>query len=140
MHAVEQVNVISVPAPVRAASLTMHAIVHRQYGTPDVLALESIERPVPGDDDVLVRVHAAGASIGDHHVVTGKPYVIRLSPHGGVLRPRSRVPGMALSGRVEAVGAKVTTVRVGDDVYGDAPAGGFAEYAIVPAQRRAKAR
>jgi NADPH:quinone reductase-like Zn-dependent oxidoreductase len=101
------------------------------------LGLGTIERPVPGDDDVLVRVHAAGASIGDHHVVTGKPYVIRLSPHGGLLRPRGRVPGTALSGRVEAVGAKVTTVRVGDDVYGDAPAGAFAQYAIVPAQRLA---
>jgi NADPH:quinone reductase-like Zn-dependent oxidoreductase len=99
------------------------------------LGLGTIERPVPGDDDVLVRVHAAGASIGDHHVVTGKPYVIRLSPHGGLLRPRGRVPGTALSGRVEAVGAKVTTVRVDDDVYGDAPAGAFAQYAIVPAQR-----
>ena len=120
-----------------AVRVPMQAIVRRRYGTPDVLELGAIERPVPGDDDVLVRVHAAGASMGDHHVVTGKPYVIRLSPHGGMLRPRSRVPGMALSGRVEAVGAKVTTVRVGDEVYGDAPAGAFAEYAIVPAQRLA---
>jgi len=51
----------------------MHAIVHRRYGTPDVLTFETIERPVPGDDDVLIRVHAAGVSVGDHHVVTGKP-------------------------------------------------------------------
>ena len=95
-------------------------------------------RPAPGDDDVLVRVHAAGASIGDHHVVTGKPYVIRLSPHCGLLRPRSRGTGDgAFAGRVEAVGAKVTTLRAGDEVYGDAPAGAFAEYATVPAQRLA---
>ncbi|HEY4183447.1 MAG TPA: NAD(P)-dependent alcohol dehydrogenase [Polyangia bacterium] len=120
-----------------AASVPMHAIVHRRYGTPDVLELGEIERPVPGDDDVLVRVHAAAASIGDHHVVTGKPYVIRLSPHCGVRRPRSQVPGMALSGRVEAVGARVTTLRAGDEVYGDVPAGAFAEYAIVPAERLA---
>ena len=72
---------------VSAAALPMRAIVHRHYGTPDVLAFEEVERPVPGEDEVLVRVHAAGASIGDHHVVTGKPYVVRLSPHGGVLRP-----------------------------------------------------
>jgi NADPH:quinone reductase-like Zn-dependent oxidoreductase len=104
---------------------------------PDLLTFEEVERPIPGDDDVLVRVHAAGASIGDHHVVTGKPYVIRLNPHGGVLRPRRPVPGMALAGRVEAVGAKVTTLRPGDEVYGDAPAGAFAEYAVVPAQRLA---
>ena len=120
-----------------AVAAPMRAIVHRRYGAPDDLALEKVERPVPGNDEVLVRVHAAGASIGDHHVVTGKPYVIRLSPHCGVLRPRSLVPGMALAGRVEAVGAKVTTVRPGDDVYGDAPAGAFAEYAVVPAQRLA---
>jgi NADPH:quinone reductase-like Zn-dependent oxidoreductase len=86
---------------------------------------------------VLVRVHAAGASVGDHHVVTGKPYVARLSPQGGLLRPRQQVPGQALAGRVEAVGAKVTTFRPGDDVFGDVPAGAFAEYAVVPAQRLA---
>lgn len=121
----------------RAVTAPMHAIVRRRYGTPDILTLEQIERPVPDDEEVLVRVHAAGASIGDHHVVTGTPYVVRLSPHGGVLRPRSPVPGQAFAGRVEAIGAKVTTFRPGDDVYGDAPAGAFAEYAIVPAQRLA---
>jgi len=141
METIDNMNVtirpVLSPSVAEALSVPMRAIVHRQYGTPDVLALEEIERPVPGDDEVLVRVHAAAASIGDHHVVTGKPYVIRLSPHGGVLRPRSRVPGMALSGRVEAVGAKVTTLRAGDEVYGDAPAGAFAEYASVPAERLA---
>ncbi len=116
---------------------TMRAMVRRQYGAPQVLAFEELERPVPGELDVLVRVHAAGVSIGDHHVVTGTPFVIRLSPHGGLRRPRRPVPGMALAGRVEAVGAKVTTVRVGDDVFGEAPAGAFAEYAIVPADRLA---
>jgi NADPH:quinone reductase-like Zn-dependent oxidoreductase len=60
----------------------MHAIVHRRYGTPEVLAFEEIERPVPGDEDVLVRVHAAGATIGDHHIVTGRPYLCR-APEGG---------------------------------------------------------
>ena len=122
---------------VAAASVPMRAIVHRRYGTPDVLGFEEVARPVPGEEDVLVRVYAAGVSIGDHHVVTGKPYVIRLSPHCGVRRPLSQVPGMALAGRVEAVGAKVTTVRPGDEVYGDASAGAFAEYAVVPAQRLA---
>jgi NADPH:quinone reductase-like Zn-dependent oxidoreductase len=116
----------------------MHAIVHRRYGTPDVLAFEEIARPVPGEEEVLVRVHAAGVSIGDHHIVTGMPYVIRLSPHAGVRRPRTPVPGMALAGVVEAVGSKVTTVQVGDEVFGDAPAGAFAEYAVVPAERLAR--
>jgi NADPH:quinone reductase-like Zn-dependent oxidoreductase len=112
----------------------MHAIVHRKYGTPDVLAYEEIERPVPGDEDLLVRVHAAGASIGDHIIVTGKPYLIRLSPFGGWPRPRNLVPGACMAGRVEAVGAKVTTFRLGDDVYGEAATGAFAEYIVVPAK------
>jgi NADPH:quinone reductase-like Zn-dependent oxidoreductase len=75
--------------------------------------------------------------MGDHHVVTGKPYVIRLSPQAGVLRPKSRVPGQALSGRVEAVGPKVTTLRVGDEVYGNASSGAFADYVVIPAERLA---
>jgi NADPH:quinone reductase-like Zn-dependent oxidoreductase len=133
MRAVDQVN--AAPAPARALSRTMHAIVHRQYGAPDdVLAFETIERPVPGDDDVLVRVHAAGATVGDHHVVTGKPYLIRLSPFGGVPRPRNRVPGATMAGRVEAVGAKVTAFRAGDEVFGQAANGAFAEYLVMPAK------
>jgi NADPH:quinone reductase-like Zn-dependent oxidoreductase len=139
----DTINDMNMPLPAAVDSradtvaVPMRAIVRRRYGTPDALAVEEIARPVPGEDEVLVRVYAAGASIGDHHIVTGKPYVIRLSPHAGLLRPRSPVPGMALAGRVEAVGAKVTTLRPGDEVYGDAPAGAFAEYAVAPAARLA---
>lgn len=134
MHAVDEMNATHRPALAKAESRTMHAMVHRRYGTPDVLAFEEIERPVPGDEDVLVRVHAAGANVGDHHVVTGKPYLIRLSPFGGLPGPRNRVPGATLAGRVEAVGAKVTTFRPGDEVYGQAANGAFAEYVVVPAK------
>ena len=112
----------------------MRAVVRPEYGTPDVLRLGEIDRPVPGDGDVLVRVHAAGVSVGDHHVLTGKPYVIRPSI-GGLLRPRNPVLGQAMAGVVEAVGAKVTTCRPGDEVYGDAPAGAFAEYVVMPASK-----
>lgn len=121
------------PSPTTATTVsrTMHAIVHRKYGPPDVLAYEEIARPVPGENDVLVRVHAAGASIGDHHIVTGKPHVIRPSV-GGLFRPGKLVPGACMAGRVEAVGAKVTTLRPGDEVYGEAT-GAFAEYVVVPA-------
>lgn len=133
------------PAP-EAAALSaaeatgrkMQAIVHRQYGAPDapdVLTLGEVDRPVPGAHDVLVRVHAAGASIGDHHVVTGKPYLIRISPYGGVPRPKNPVPGTALAGRIVAVGAKVTGLSPGDEVMGHAKSGAFAEYAVVPAKR-----
>jgi NADPH:quinone reductase-like Zn-dependent oxidoreductase len=118
------------------ASHRMHAIVHRQYGTPDVLAYEEIARPVPGDNEVLVRVHAAGVSVGDHHIITGKPYVIRPSV-GGLLRPKHLVPGSAMAGRVEAVGAQVTAFRPGDDVYGETTSGAFAEYVVVPGARLA---
>jgi NADPH:quinone reductase-like Zn-dependent oxidoreductase len=124
-------------AVAEAASVPMQAIVHRRYGTPDVLERSEIERPVPGEDEVLVRVRAAAVSVGDHHVVTGTPFVVRLSPQGGLLKPRGRVPGQALAGRVEAVGTRVTALRVGDEVYGDTPAGAFAEYAVVPAVRLA---
>ena len=85
----------------------MHAIVRRRYGTPDVLSYEEIPRPVAGEHDVLVRVCAAGASIGDHHVVTGQPYVVRPAI-GGLIRPGHLVPGSAMAGRVEAAGATST--------------------------------
>ncbi len=133
MNAVDQMNAIPISTPATAVSRTMHAIVHRQYGPPDVLAFEEVARPVPGDEDVLVRVHAAGASIGDHHIITGKPYVIRPSI-GGLTRPRKQVPGAAMAGRVEAVGAKVTTFKPGDEVFGQATSGAFAEYLVVPAK------
>ncbi len=138
MSAVDPMSPAVLPASVstsaHAASRTMRAVLHRQYGTPDVLELGEVERPVPGDEDVLVRVHAAGVSVGDHHVVTGKPYLIRLSPFGGLPGPRNRVPGAALAGRVESVGAKVTQFRPGDEVFGQAANGAFAEYVVVPAK------
>ena len=115
---------------------TMHAIVRRRYGTPDVLSYEEIPRPVAGEHDVLVRVCAAGASIGDHHIVTGKPYVVRPAV-GGLIRPGHVVPGSAMAGRVEAAGAKVTTLRPGDEVFGETTTGAFAEYVVVRADRLA---
>ncbi|MFO0750559.1 MAG: NAD(P)-dependent alcohol dehydrogenase [Myxococcota bacterium] len=120
-----------------AATQTMRAMVQRRYGQPDVLALEEVPRPAPGDGEVLVRVHAAGVTIGDHHVVTGKPYLIRLTPFGGIPRPRHAVPGAILSGRVEAVGAGVTAFRQGDEVFGQAAHGAFAEYVVLAAERLA---
>lgn len=125
-HAIEALNV-------PAATAVMRAIVHREYGPPDVLAVREVARPAPGDDEVLVRVHAAGVSIGDHHVVTGRPYLIRMSPFGGFPRPKNLVPGAAMSGRVEAIGAKVTAFRIGDEVFGQTLHGAFAEYLVMPA-------
>ena len=112
----------------------MKAIVHRNYGDPDVLTVGEVEMPVPGHDDVLIRVVAAGVSIGDHHIVTGKPYLVRLSPFGGFPRPKHKVPGATMSGCVVAVGAGVTGFRVGDEVFGQALNGAFAEFLVMPAK------
>ena len=132
MQVIQETNPVAAKAVTHA--LAMKAITHRAYGEPDVLVPEEIARPTPGEDEVLIRVHAAGASIGDHHIVTGKPYLVRLSPFGGFPKPRNLVPGAAMSGRVEAVGAKVTGFRVGDDVFGQALHGAFAEYLVMPAK------
>ena len=99
-----------------------------------MLTVGQVAMPVAGDDDVLIHVVAAGASIGDHHIVTGKPYLVRLSPFGGFPRPKHAVPGSAMSGRVVAVGAKVTGFGVGDEVFGQALNGAFAEFLVMPAK------
>lgn len=114
---------------------TMQAVVHTRYGEPgaDVLALGEVARPVPGPEEVLVRVRAAAATLGDHHVVTGKPYAIRATPYGGLPGPKHPVPGQSMAGVVEAVGARVTTLKAGDEVYGQASRGAFAQYLAMPA-------
>ncbi len=103
----------------------MKAIVHDTYGSPDVLELRDIDKPVTGDDGVLVRVHAAGLNPGVWHLMTGLPYLMRLG--SGLRRPKVRVAGTDVAGHVEAVGKDVTRFRPGDDVFGDCP-GSFAEY------------
>jgi NADPH:quinone reductase-like Zn-dependent oxidoreductase len=109
---------------------TMRAIVQDRYGGLDVLELRAIDRPVPKASEVLVRVHAAGLDRGVWHVMTGLPYMIRFIGFG-VRRPKVRVRGMDLAGRVEAVGEQVTRFRPGDAVFGWAD-GSYAEYASVP--------
>jgi 2-desacetyl-2-hydroxyethyl bacteriochlorophyllide A dehydrogenase len=112
----------------------MKAVVHRKYGDPVALTMGEVDKPAPGDDDVVIRVVAAGVSVGDHHIITGKPYLVRLSPFGGFPRPKHAVPGTAMSGRVVAVGANVTGFHVGDEVFGQAPYGAFAEFLALPAK------
>ena len=126
----------AVERPVVAASHVplMKGVIHRKYGDPDVLKLGEIGKPAPGDGDVLIYVVAAGVSIGDHHTITGKPYLVRLSAFGGFPRPKHMVPGAAMSGRVAAVGANVTGFRVGDEVFGQARNGAFAEFLVMPAE------
>jgi NADPH:quinone reductase-like Zn-dependent oxidoreductase len=110
----------------------MQAIVQDRYGGVEVLDLRDIDRPVPGDDQVLVRVRAAGLHRGDWHVMTGLPYLIRVVvPTLGLRRPKVPVLGMDLAGHVEAVGATVTRFQPGDAVFGWCD-GAFAEYAVAP--------
>jgi NADPH:quinone reductase-like Zn-dependent oxidoreductase len=109
----------------------MKAIVQPEYGSPDVLRLEEVDRPVLGDNDVLIRVHAASVCRGDVHILTGTPYLLRLMGYG-LLRPKNR-PGQDVSGRVEAIGDNVTSLQPGDEVYGQVRHGGFAEYVAGPA-------
>jgi NADPH:quinone reductase-like Zn-dependent oxidoreductase len=105
----------------------MKAIVQDRYGPADVLKLEDIDMPVARPGDVLIRVDAASAFIGDWHIMTGTPYAIRLV--SGMRAPKQRVRGQDVAGYVEAVGDDVTHLRVGDEVFGVAD-GAFAEYAI----------
>jgi NADPH:quinone reductase-like Zn-dependent oxidoreductase len=103
------------------------AIVQDVYGSPDVLELREIDQPVVGEGDVLVRVHAAGVDPGVWHLMTGLPYLVRMMGVG-LRAPRVRVRGMAVAGRVEAVGKTVTDFQPGDLVFGTCD-GSFAEYA-----------
>jgi NADPH:quinone reductase-like Zn-dependent oxidoreductase len=106
---------------------TMKAVVRDAYCSPDALELRDIGRPVPGDDEVLVRVHAAGVDHGVWHLVTGLPYIVRLAGFG-LLKPKARVPGLDVAGRVEATGRNVTRFRPGDEVFGTCE-GALAQYA-----------
>jgi len=105
----------------------MKAIVQDRYGSTDVLKLGEIDKPEIGEDEVLLRVHAAGLDPGVWHLMTGLPYLVRILGYG-LRGPRVRVPGNDVAGRVEAVGKNVTRFQAGDEVFGSCPSS-FAEYA-----------
>lgn len=97
-----------------------------------MLALEDVDQPTPGDDEVLVRVRAASVNSWDWDLLTGTPLYSRLE---GLRKPRYEILGADIAGRVEAVGANVERLRPGDDVFGDISGcgwGGYAEYVAVP--------
>jgi NADPH:quinone reductase-like Zn-dependent oxidoreductase len=104
----------------------MKAIVQDTYGSADVLELKDIDTPVVDDSEVLVRVLAASAHMGDWHVMTGLPYLGRMA--FGLRTPKARVRGTDVAGRVEAIGTDVTQFRPGDEVFGSCN-GSFAEHA-----------
>jgi NADPH:quinone reductase-like Zn-dependent oxidoreductase len=110
----------------------LKAFVYGKYGSPDVLELREIDRPVVTDDGVLVRIRAASVNPVDWHTLTGMPYLVRME--AGLRKPKSEVLGVDFAGRVEAVGRNVTQFRSGDDVFG-ARSGAFAEYVCVREDR-----
>ena len=111
---------------------TMKAIVQDAYGPPDVLELRDVDKPAIGDNEVLIRVRAAGVNPADWAITGGLPYIAR--PLYGLGKPKSRVRGTDVAGEVETVGSSVTRFRPGDEVFGWCPnlGGAFAEYAAVP--------
>jgi NADPH:quinone reductase-like Zn-dependent oxidoreductase len=104
----------------------MKAIVQDVYGNADVLGLRDIPQPVPGSGEVLVKVRAAGVDQGVWHLMTGRPYLVRLFGFG-LRKPKVAVRGREVAGIVEAVGVGVTRFRSGDEVFGTCE-GSFAEY------------
>lgn len=90
MQAVKKLNIVTSP------TATMKAIVHCEYGDPEGLKVIDVGIPVARYHEVLIRFIAAGASIGDHHIITGKPYLVRLNRFGGFPRPKHKVPGAAM--------------------------------------------
>jgi NADPH:quinone reductase-like Zn-dependent oxidoreductase len=103
------------------------------YSSPSQLRISDIERPVPADHEVLVRVRATSINPYDWHNLRGEPRVARLMQGGlGLLRPRLRVLGCDMAGAVEAVGSGVTRFQPGDEVFALMEQGGFAEYVSVP--------
>ena len=118
-----------------AASTKMRAIVQTKYGDSGDLHLDRIDVPDVADDEALVRVHAAGLDRGTWHLMTGKPYVMRIAGMG-FKGPKDRVPGRDLAGVVEAVGSAVTRFAIGEEVYGIGR-GTFAEHAVAPEDKLA---
>ncbi|WP_409294083.1 NAD(P)-dependent alcohol dehydrogenase [Peribacillus sp. SCS-26] len=111
----------------------MKAVICEKYGSPQVLEVKEIKKPVPGDHQVLVKVHASSLNFGNLVLLKGKPFPARFA--FGLTKPKYPVPGGDIAGTVEAVGKHVTLFREGNEVFGDLSVcgwGGFAEYAAVP--------
>jgi NADPH:quinone reductase-like Zn-dependent oxidoreductase len=116
----------------------MQSIVQSKYGDDpeEVLQIGDVPAPTAGEEEVLVRVHAASVDRGTWHVMTGLPYLVRFAGFG-VRRPKAPNPGRSFAGTVESTGAGVSTLAPGDDVYGTTD-GSFAELAVAPADQVAR--
>ena len=108
----------------------MKAIVYNAYGSPSVLSLEDIPKPIPNDDEVLVKVHAVSVHSWDWDMLTGRPLEYRLI--SGFLKPKSnKLHGCDITGQVEAAGSSVKHLKVGDEVFGDLSEGGWGAFAEI---------
>ena len=113
----------------------MKAMLYTEYGPPHVLRLNEVETPPFGGNDILIRVHAAGANAGDWHLLRGDPFMVRLT--AGLRKPKHQILGADVAGQIAVVGRNVTQFQPGDAVFGDLSASGFgafAEYVAAPAQ------
>ena len=111
----------------------MKAIVCNKYGSPDVLEIKELKKPLPTENQVLVRVHSSSLNYSNLVLLKGKPFLARFA--FGLMRPKFSIPGGDIAGKVEAVGKDVKLFKVGDEVFGDLSGcgwGGFAEYVTVP--------
>ncbi len=114
---------------------TMRAVVQERYGSADTLHVADIDRPDIAPDEVLIEVVAAGVDRGVWHLVTGRPYLVRLAGYG-VTKPKNPVPGFDVAGRVTEIGSKVRRFAVGDEVFGTA-SGAYAEFAAAKEEKLA---
>jgi NADPH:quinone reductase-like Zn-dependent oxidoreductase len=121
--------------PTRDQEQPMKAVVQDSYGSPDVLEVREIDKPVPEDNQVLVRVRAAGVDPGVWHLMTGLPYLVRIMGYG-LRKPKVGIRGQDVAGRVEAVGTNVTGFHPGEEVFGICE-GSFAEYVCARADKLA---
>ena len=111
----------------------MKAVILKKYGSPDHLELIEVDKPVPRDNEVLVRVHAASVNSWDKDIIKGIPFANRMD--FGIRKPKARILGIDIAGQVEKVGHKVKELQKGDEIFGDISGcgmGAFAEYVCVP--------
>ncbi len=114
----------------------MKAIAYTKYGPPDVLELREVAKPTPRDDEVLIKIQAVSVNRSDWEGLRGKPLYARI---GGLLKPRHKILGSDIAGRVEMTGRNIRRFQPGDEVFGDilGRLGGFAEYVCAPENRLA---
>jgi NADPH:quinone reductase-like Zn-dependent oxidoreductase len=112
----------------------MKAIVYTKFGPPDVLQLKEVEKPIPKDNEILIKIRAASANAYDWRHLRADPFLIRLMG-AGLLKPKHKILGADIAGQVEAVGSKAKQFQPGDEVFGEGSYGGFAEYVCVDENR-----